>query len=233
MGEHIQIMSPEGEFSGYVALPAGSSDAPAVVVLHEVFGVNFDMRQTCDELAAGGLIAICPDLFWRLEPGLDLNHWTPDEWAKGLSLYEAFDRDAGVRDITNVVAFARSMRGASGAVGVTGFCLGGLMTFLTAARTRVDAAVAYYGGGTEQFVDEMSDVADPLMMHLGERDEFIDQDAQAKIRDAAAQNKAVTIHSYPGCSHAFARHTGTHFDAEAAALANGRTRSFFNHHLRP
>jgi carboxymethylenebutenolidase len=112
-----------------------------------------------------------------------------------------------------------------------GFCLGGLMTYLTAARVTIDAAAVYYGGGTDQHLKEAKALKAPLQMHLGEEDEFISTEAQRHIKDALASNPAVEIHSYPHCAHAFARHTGVHFDAEAAALANARTHAFFRRTL--
>jgi carboxymethylenebutenolidase len=226
MTDYITIGVPEGSFRAYVARPE-SDIAPAVVVLQEVFGVNSDMRAACDELAAAGFIAIAPDLFWRDAPGLDLSYWTDSEWKKGLSLYETYDLDKGVHDVTATIATARSLEGSSGRVGLMGFCLGGLMTFLTTAREDVDAAVSYYGGATEKHLSEAKAIKSPMLMHLGEEDEFISKKAQAQISAAVADNKLVTVYSYPGCSHAFARHTGTRFDPNAAALANERTRTFF------
>ncbi len=160
------------------------------------------MRETCRELAGKGYIALCPDLFWRQEPGLDLSHWTEAEWKKGLALHKAYNFDAGASDIVDTVAAARTLDRASGKVGVMGFCLGGLMTFLTAARGNADAAVAYYGGGTENHLAEAGAVSVPMLMHLGEEDEFISKDAQRKIKEAFASNSQVTIHNYPGCNHA-------------------------------
>jgi carboxymethylenebutenolidase len=231
MSNHLDVTTPDGAFSAYVARPVAAS-APAIVVLHEVFGVNADLRETCHELADKGYIAICPDLFWRQEPGVDLSHWTEAEWKKGLALYSAYDFDAGVSDVADTVAAGRTLDGASGKVGVMGFCLGGLMTFLTAARMNVDCAVAYYGGGTENHLSESGGVTVPMLMHLGEEDEFISKDAQRKIKVAFAGNPHVEIHSYPGCSHAFARYTGVHYDPAAASIANGRTWAFFAKHLR-
>jgi carboxymethylenebutenolidase len=127
---------------------------------------------------------------------------------------------------------ARTLDGASGKVGVMGFCLGGLMTFLTAARGNVDSAVAYYGGGTENHLSESDTVTVPLRMHLGEEDEFISKDAQREIKEAFTGNPHVEMHSYPGCSHAFARHSGIHYDQAAASIANRRTWTFFAKHLQ-
>jgi len=235
VNQTINILTEGGEFSAYVARPT-KTPAPAVVVLHEVFGVNEDIRQTCRELAAEGFLAIAPDLFWRQERGVDLNAWSDAEWKKGLALYTAYDRDTGVRDVLATMRAAERLDGSSGKVGIMGFCLGGLMTYLTAARHHVMAAVAYHGGETENYLDEARGITEPLLMHLAEEDEFISKDAQARIKAALAPppNATVpnaTIYSYPGQNHAFARHTGTHYNASAAALANGRTRAFLAAHL--
>ncbi|MGA3190595.1 MAG: dienelactone hydrolase family protein [Bryobacteraceae bacterium] len=231
MSENICITTLDGTFSAYVARP-NVQPAPAIVVLHEVFGVNSDMRATCQELADRGYIAICPDLFWRQEPGLDLSHWTDAEWKKGLELYNAYNLETGVSDIEDTITAARNIDGASGKVGVMGFCLGGLLTFLTSAQGNADGAVAYYPGSAENHLEEAAAVSIPLMVHLGEEDEFISKDAQQKIKNSFATNSEVTIYSYPGCSHAFARHTGVHYDAPAARIANDRTWAFFDQELR-
>jgi carboxymethylenebutenolidase len=230
MSQTINIQTEGGEFSAYVARPA-SMPAPAVVVLHEVFGVNDDIRQTCQELADAGFIAIAPELFWRQERGVDLNTWSEAEWKKGITLYTAYDRDAGVRDVIATVRAARQIEGASGKVGVMGFCLGGLMTYLSAARHELDTAVAYHGGDTENYLGEAHAVTAPLLMHLAEEDEYITKDAQARIKAALAPLPNATVYSYPRQNHAFARHTGAHYNAHAAALANGRTVTFLADHL--
>jgi carboxymethylenebutenolidase len=230
MSEYRKLDTPEGTFSVYIEWPE-KTPAPAVVVLHEVFGVNKDMRQSCREFADQGFIAVCPDLFWRQEPGLDLNHWSEEEWKKGTALYEAYDFALGVRDVEAVLEMARSLPECTGKVGVMGYCLGGLMTFLTAARVGVEAGVAYYGGGTQNYLADAPTLRSSMIMHLGTEDEFISADSQTKIKVALKDNDNVTIYSYPGCSHAFARHTGTHYDEKAAKLANGRTYEFFHRYL--
>lgn len=230
MEQTITIATEGGDFSAYVARPT-AVPAPVVIVLHEVFGVNEDIRTTCRELAKAGFIAIAPDLFWRQEPGVDLNSWSEAEWKKGLALYMAYDRDAGVRDIVATIRAARRFEGGSGKVGVMGFCLGGLMAFLSAAHHDPDATVAYHGGDTEKYLDQAAGISTPILMHLAEEDEFIDKEAQRQIKQALADVPDATVYSYPGQNHAFARHTGAHYDAQAAALANGRTITFLADHL--
>jgi carboxymethylenebutenolidase len=230
MGEYITIPTADGAFRAYLARPDAPS-APSVVVLHEVFGVNADLRQTCGELAGRGFLAVCPDLFWRQATGTDLSVTSNADWNAGLALYTAYDRQKGVGDVVESMKVAGRLDGASGKVGVMGYCLGGLMTFLTAARSTVDAAVEFHGADTEKYLDEAPAITAPMMVHLAEEDEFISKTAQAEIKAALASKPNVQVFSYPGCHHAFSRHGGAHYDAAAAAKANARTWSFLKTHL--
>src|SRR5579863_4260826 len=230
MQDRITIEGRDGAFGAYVARPK-VLPAPSVVVLHEVFGVNVDIRKTCDELAEQGFIAVAPDLFWRQEPGVDLSVTSEADWQHGLRLYQAYDRDAGVRDISDTLDTVAKLPECTGKIAVQGYCLGALMTFLTAVRCHVDAAVAYHGADTEKYLREVDNLSAPMLMHLGEEDEFISKPAQAEIKSALAGKPNATVYSYPGQRHAFARHMGAHYDPAAAALANGRTAEFVHRHL--
>jgi carboxymethylenebutenolidase len=230
MKDRIAIEGRDGAFGAYIARPA-VFPAPAVVVLHEVFGVNADIRKTCDELAGEGFIAVAPDLFWRQEPGVDLGVTSEPDWQHGLRLYQAYDRDAGVGDIRDTLDVVARLPDCTGKLAVQGYCFGALMTFLTAVRCHVDAAVAYHGADTEKYLGEVDNLRAPLLMHLGEEDEFISKAAQAQIKAALADKPNAIVYSYPGQRHAFARHKGAHYDPAAAALANGRTAEFLHRHL--
>jgi carboxymethylenebutenolidase len=151
---------------------------------------------------------------------------------EGLFPYSAFDYDSGVADMVSTMEAARSLSGVNGKVGLMGYCLGGLLTFITTARTGADASVVYYGGGMEKHLDVANNIRNPLMVHLGEEDEYISQDAQKAIIESLSDNTFAQVYTYPGCSHAFARHRGKHYDRIAAALANGRTADFFKLHLK-
>jgi carboxymethylenebutenolidase len=230
MKDRIAIEGRDGAFGAYIARPA-VFPAPAVVVLHEVFGVNADIRKTCDELAGEGFIAVAPDLFWRQEPGVDLGVTSEPDWQHGLRLYQAYDRDAGVGDIRDTLDVVARLPDCTGKLAVQGYCFGALMTFLTAVRCHVDAAVAYHGADTEKHLGEVDNLSAPLLMHLGEEDEFISKAAQAQIKAALADKPNAIVYGYPGQRHAFARHKGAHYDPAAAALANGRTAEFLHRHL--
>ena len=217
MKDRITIEGRDGAFGAYIARPK-TLPASAVVVLHEVFGVNADIRKTCDELAEQGFIAVAPDLFWPQEPGVDLSVTSEPDWQHGLRLYQAYDRDAGARDVKDTSNVVVKLPECIGKVAVLGYCLGGLMTFLTAVRYGVDAAVAYHGGDTNKYLGEVDRLVAPLLMHLAEEDEFISKSAQAEIKAALANKPNATVFSYPGQNRAFSRHNGTHYNAAAAAL---------------
>lgn len=226
MGEHISISTPDGEFAAYVARPK-TDKAPAVVVIQEIFGVNQVMRDITDGLAAQGYLAICPDLFWRIEPGIDITDKSKAEWDKAFALFNAFDVDLGVKDIQATITRIRADAQSNDKVGCVGFCLGGRLAFLAATRTDVDAAVGYYGVGIEGVVGEAEKLTRPLMLHIAEEDGFVPPTAQAIIKQALKDHPHVEIHSYPGRDHAFAREGGEHYDAADAKLAGGRTLQFF------
>jgi carboxymethylenebutenolidase len=220
------IKTNDGTFNAYVARPAAAK-APAVVVIQEIFGVNGVMRAIADDLAAQGYLAICPDLFWRIEPGIDITDQSEAEWAKAFELYTAFNVDKGVADIAATLATIRADEGCNGKVGSVGFCLGGLLSFLTATRTDIDAAVCFYGVGIENKVDEAKSLKRPIMLHVAEEDQFVPKAAQATLTEALSGHPLVTLHSYAGRDHAFARKGGEHYDAADAALAEQRTLAFF------
>jgi len=232
MKDHLTIKGQDGAFGAYISRPK-ILPAPAVVVLQELFGVNADIRKTCDELTEQGFLAVAPDLFWRQEPGVDLTVTSEADWQHGLRLYQAYDRDAGVTDIKDTVSAVAKLPGCTGKVAVLGYCLGALMVFLTAVRfDGVNAAVAYHGGDTENYLGEADGLHAPMLMHLAEEDEFISKSAQAAIKAALAKKPNATVYSYPGQNHAFSRHGGAHYNAEAAALAHERTYAFLNRQLR-
>jgi carboxymethylenebutenolidase len=230
MGERTTITTPDGSFAAYLARPA-QAPAAAVVVIQEIFGVNKVMREITDGLAGQGFLAICPDLFWRQEPGVELTDQSEAEWQRAFGFFNGFDVDAGVKDIAATIAAIRVDPACSGKVGAVGFCLGGLLAYLTAARTDVDATVAYYGVGIDGRLGEAAAIRRPLLTHIAEEDGFVPKEAQAKIIAGLKDNPLATIHTYPGRDHGFARIGGQHYDAAATAQAGERSLAFFKTHL--
>ncbi len=229
-GRDITIHSTDGEFTGYLATPA-SGTGPGIVVIQEIFGVNDVMRQIADMFADAGYVALSPDLFWRQEPGIQITDKTEAEWQRAFQLYQGFDVDKGIEDIQATITTLRQQSGCTGKIGATGYCLGGLLAYLTATRTDADCAVGYYGVGIESKLDEAGSMQGALMLHIAEEDGFVPKEAQQKIKDSLAGNAKVAIHSYPGMDHAFCRYGGEHYDEANANMANQRTLDFFKQHL--
>jgi carboxymethylenebutenolidase len=211
-----------GTFAAYLAAPK-SQPAGAVVVIQEIFGVNAAMRATSDWIASMGFIAICPDLFWRIEPGVDITDRSEAEWQKAFALMKAFDQAQGIADLKTTLAFARALPGCNGRAGTIGFCLGGRLAFMMAAESDSDVNVSYYGVGLEGLMDQVPRIRAPLLMHIAANDRFVPPAAQQAILAGVAGNPQITAHVYPGVDHAFARVGGVHADARAATIANGRT----------
>ena len=219
-----------GTFSAYLAQP-DQETAPGILVIQEIFGVNKVMRDLCDGFAAQGYVALCPDLFWRQEPGIDITDQSEEEWNQAFSLYQGFDEAAGVQDLIASLAFLREYPRCSGKAGSVGFCLGGKLAYLMATRSDADCSVGYYGVGIEDALDETGKIDKPLMLHIAEKDQFCPPEAQSKIIAAMQSASTVAVHSYSGVDHAFARIGGAHYDQEAADLANNRTATFFTENL--
>jgi carboxymethylenebutenolidase len=228
-GSSIRIEGADGEFGGYLASP-GAGRGPGIVVIQEIFGVNAVMRAIADEFAARGYVALVPDLFWRIEPGVQLTDKTDAEWKRAFDLMGRFDQAKGVADIQASIIHLRKKQGCA-KVGAVGYCLGGLLAFLSAARTDGDAFVGYYGVNIQDKLGEARNIKKPLMLHVAGKDQFVPPEAQKAIIDGLKGNALVTIHVYPEMDHAFARLGGAHYDKANAELANGRTSTFFRQHL--
>ncbi|MEN8723631.1 MAG: dienelactone hydrolase family protein [Alphaproteobacteria bacterium] len=230
-GTDITINGTDGSFSGYLATPAGGS-GPGIVVLQEIFGVNKVMRDICDDLAAQGFVALCPDLFWRIEPGIQITDQTQAEWDRAFELFGLFDVDKGMEDVQAAITHLRGVDGVTGKVGTVGYCLGGKLAYLSATRTDADAAVGYYGVNIAADLEEADAITKPLMLHIAEKDEFVDHAAQAEMHKVMDDHRQITLHDYVGMDHAFARVGGAHFDKANAELANSRTADFFQSTLK-
>ena len=226
----IKIKSFDGgEFDAYLALPA-SGYGPGIVVLQEIFGINQYLRDVADWYAAHGFVALVPDLFWRIQPGIELTD-KGDDWNKAIELYQKIDEAKAVEDSAATVEFLRKHTACSGRVGAVGFCMGGNLAYLLSVRFKPDCAVGYYGVSIEKSLDEAKNLNNPLMLHIAGQDKFCPPEAQSQIHAALDSNPLATIHDYPAMDHAFARIGGEHYDAAAAELANLRTLEFFVSHL--
>jgi len=225
----ITVLSGDEEFTAYVARPAGSPKA-AIVVIQEIFGVNAGIRRKCDRLAEDGYLAIAPDLFWRLEPKIELDPDVEPEFQRALDLMGKFDQDQGIRDIEATIKQVREAEKIA-KVGCVGYCLGGRLAYMTAARTDVDASVGYYGVGIDSLLNEKHAIAHPLMLHVPTEDGFVDKDTQKAMHEGLDDHPKVTLYDYEGLDHGFATEFGKRRSEEAAQLADKRTSEFFTQHL--
>lgn len=232
MGEMIQIDGADGAFSAYRAQPATPGPAPGVVILQEIFGINYFMRDIAEAMAAEGFLVLVPDLFWRQEPGVVLDDRIEKDWEKAFALMQGFDPMVGTTDIQATITAARGMSNmCTGRVGAMGYCLGGLLAYLTACRTDSDATVGYYGVNIHEMLDQAKSLSRPLMLHIAEEDHFVPKEAQEAVKAGLANNPAVTLHSYPGVDHAFARRGSPTYVDAAAREADARTLAFLRQHL--
>lgn len=228
--QNVTISAIASSFSAYLAIPDSPTGA-GIVIIQEIFGVNSTMRQIADAYAEAGYFALVPDLFWRMEPNVDLNPQYEDQLAQAFDFYARFDVDKGMEDLQATLTFLRKYPGCNGKVGSVGFCLGGKLAYLMATRTDADCNVSYYGVAIESSLAEATRIQKPLLLHLAAEDEFVPPAAQATIQQALKDNPLVTIYSYAGVSHAFGRVDSDAYRPIAAELASDRTLAFLQHHL--
>ncbi len=228
MPDVIINSSDGGEFSAYLSFPA-QAKGPAIITMHQIFGVNAEMRGFTNDFAAQGYIAICPDLFWRQQPGVQLTPGSPEVFAEAVGFARGFDPAKGVEDLRATMAFARALPSCNRMVGTVGYCLGGLMAFLMAARSDAQCNVGYFGVGIEKHVGEAAQLRGALMLHIPEQDHIVPPPVQAVVREALL-GKA-ELHTYPDADHAFNRVGGPSYDMAVTELADARTATFLRRHL--
>jgi carboxymethylenebutenolidase len=225
----ISTLDGAGRFDCYLARPAGTPRA-AVVVIQEIFGVNTGIRRKCERLAADGYLALAPDLFWRIEANVELDPDIPEQFQKALGLMGQFDQDQGVGDIEATIKYARSSEGCA-KVGAVGYCLGGRLAYMTAARTDADACVGYYAVGIDNLLREKHAIARPLMLHIAGGDHFVGPEIQQAMHEGLDDQTKVTLCDYPGLDHGFDTDIAARRNEEGARLADKRTAEFFAEHL--
>jgi carboxymethylenebutenolidase len=220
----IDIPAGNDTFGGYLALPK-SGKGPAVIIIQEIFGVNSHIRSVADQYALDGYIALAPDVFWRVQPRVELTYEGADR-AKGIELMQKLDANEAADDIGAAAAALRAMPEVTGKIAAIGFCFGGRLAYMAAARGSVDAAVAYYGGGIQNQLDEAAKIKVPMQFHYGELDEHIPLSAVGQIQERFAGRTDTEFHIYPNADHGFNCWDRASYNQRASALAHGRTLTF-------
>lgn len=239
MGEmtSIRALDEDAHFGAYVAKPAGLAKA-AIIVIPEIFGVNPGIRKKCDHWAEKGYLAVAIDIFWRFAPGIELDPDVEAELQDAFGHFQTFadtnGSDSAVKDIEAAIHAIR--RGELGSdplqkVGCVGYCLGGRLAYMAAARTDISASVGYYGVMIDSMLNESHAIANPLMLHLPTADHFVGPEAQAAIHAGLGGHPKVVLHDYEGLDHGFAAEMGNRRDEAGAQLADSRTAAFFTEHL--
>lgn len=230
-GKMITLTAEDGgSFGAYLALPEGGS-GPGLVLLQEIFGVNENMRNTADLFAEEGYVTIVPDLFWRMEPGVDLGY-TEADFEKAMGFLERFDGDQGIEDAGVAIEALRAMPECTGKIGALGFCLGGALAYMTACRKPVDVAVSFYGVRIEEKLNETPKC--PLLMHFAGADAYVTPEAVKQITDHFASNDTVSIHVYPEVNHGFyCRERTADYHRPSAMMAHSRTIAAFRQVMGP
>ena len=225
--ERFEFTVPDGRFDALILRPE-RRPAPGLLILPEVFGRSAELQGMAGDFAARGFLVGVVDLHWRLEPEVALG---PTEIERARSLHQRLDYEAAAGDVSAAVEQFRGAPGGSGKVAVVGFCLGGTLAWIAAARSRADACVAYYGTRIPQYIAEAHAISRPLLMHIGEADHFTPPEVVSQIEAATADNPDVTRFLYPGVGHSFCNPAQSHFDPAARDAAHRRTEAFLNLHL--
>lgn len=229
-----RVASLDGDhLEAYCAVPAAGS-GPGILLFQEIFGVNDNMRGQADRLAEAGYVVLVPDVFWRLERRFERK----DEsgMGDGMALVQQLDFDLVPDDIQATHAHLLGMAECTGKVGAVGFCLGGTLTFVAAARSRVDgkgidAAVSYYGSGNNDLLGMLPMVECPILFHYGATDPYIPEEKIAEVESAIAPHAHMALHRYDA-GHAFSNWDApSMYDEAAATEAWDRTLAFFAQHL--
>jgi carboxymethylenebutenolidase len=220
-----QVVADDGHaIDVYLSAPP-TGRGPGLLLLQEIFGVNRHIRAVADQWAQAGWHVMAPDVFGRVERLIELGY-APEDVQKGRGYRGKLDMARTVADVRDCVDALRALPGVDGSVASIGYCFGGLLSFLAAARAGVDAAVCYYGGGIAQSLDAAAAIRCPILLHFGGKDQMIPAEAIESIRAALAGNPRARVEVYPDADHGFNCWERGSYHQPAAALALGRSLEF-------
>lgn len=229
----LEIKSADGGvFQSYVMKPELPHRLPAIVLIQEIFGINENIRWTARRYADAGFLVCAPDLFWRAEPGIELDPTEPQQRDRAMELSNQFDGAKGLSDCQLAIKAIRAHVACNGRVGAVGYCLGGRLAFMLASQNAVDAAVCFYPVAIQPALKTMHLSKVPLLVHLGAEDVLCTPEAQLEIKSFVEAEKSNRVVTYSAVGHGFARLGRKDLAATAAESAESTSISFLGQHLR-
>jgi carboxymethylenebutenolidase len=224
------VRTADGSFDLTVWFP-DSGSGPGLLLIQEIYGVSDYIRAVAEDLAGLGYVVAAPDLFWRLQPGYQAAH-DDAGLAASLEMGSRFDAAQGVTDSIAALGVLAGLPEVDGGIGIIGFCLGGSIAYLAAARTPLDAVISFYGSAVPEQLDALDQITAPLLFHFGGSDPYISREAVQRVQDAAAGRPNVVIYVEEAAGHAFHNRKAPMFhQPEPAARAGQRTEEFLRRHL--
>ena len=227
----VKIRTPDGEMSGFLARPVGDGKYPTVLVIMEAFGLNEHIKDVAGRLAGEGYVALAPDMYYR-EPNAVVGY---DQLPEAIRLMTGLRDDSIVADVSAAVSSLQSLPFVrADRIGVTGFCMGGRISFLSAATIpSIKAAAPFYGGGIGGLLDRAPSINCPMLLFFGDQDPFIPNEEVATIgRTLGDLHKTAEVKVYPGAPHGFFCDQRDSYRADAAKDAWGRLTAFLAQHLK-
>lgn len=227
-GQRIEVEAVDGgKFGAYMATPDAGS-GPGILMMSEIFGLTPMILEYADMFAERGYLVLAPDVFWRQEPGFVAGYVSKKDRARASELNGGLDYDLAISDMAAAILMLRRMSECTGQVGVTGFCLGGTLAYLAAARLDPDATVAYYGTHIQNYLDDGYNISSPFMLHMGKKDHVVGKENIKRVCDALADIPNATVHLY-NAGHGYTNpHLSEHYNAKLAEQTHQRTFEVFN-----
>ena len=230
----IIVSTPDGGMPAFLFRPTGHDKKPAVVLLMEAFGLTPHIQDVATRIAKEGYIVLTPDLYYRELPD---NKFTYDEVEQAMAMMYRMDFGQPVaEDLEVAIAFVKSQPDVlPERVGVTGFCLGGGLTFLAACKfsEKIAAAASFYGMVLDEWVEAISDIAVPIYLFYGGRDQFIPPERIQQIESRFQElGKEYRLKVYPDADHGFFCHERSSYNRQAAEDSWQELTRFFREHLQ-
>src|SRR5690606_12023028 len=227
---NVTLTSKDGKSFNACVVDVRDKNAPGIVLIQEIFGINASLRAAAERWASHGFNVICPDLFWREEPGIQLDPTIPEQFSRGVELMQKMDEDLVVEDLEVARQWLAEKTGSQN-IAAIGYCWGGRLVVRMAGDAQIKAAVSYYGVGLEQLVPATPGSASPTLLHIAALDSYVRDPALNAILENVKTRSDWQAHVYEGCDHAFARPNGAHRDEQAAALAEERSLAFIRQNI--